>query len=72
MTVFLRPELPPYSECRPPYSPAGTYGKNNVTPEVIRILSDRLDSKDKVIILKESAEATDWVYALIKKVCQKM
>ena len=49
-----------------------TLGKNNVTPEFIRILSDRLDSKDKVIILKESAEATDWVYALIKKVCQKM
>lgn len=49
-----------------------TLGKTNVTPEVIRILSDRLDSKDKVIILKESAETTDWIYALIKKVCQKM
>lgn len=46
--------------------------KTNITPEVIRILSDRLDSKDKVIILKESAETTDWIYALIKKVCQKM
>ena len=47
-------------------------GKDNVTPEIIRILSGRLDSKDKVIILKESAETTDWIYALIKKVCQKM
>lgn len=45
-----------------------TLGKNNVTPEVIRILSDRLDSKDKVIILKESAEATDWVYDVIKNI----
>lgn len=41
-------------------------GKDNVTPEIIRILSDRLDPKDKVLILKESAEATDWVYDIIK------
>lgn len=43
-------------------------GKDNVTPEIIRTLSDRLDSKDKAIILKESAEATDWVYDIIKNV----
>ena len=45
-------------------------GKDNVTPEIIRILSDRLDSKDKVLILKESAEATDWVYDIIKVICR--
>lgn len=45
-------------------------GKDNVTPEIIRILSDRLDSKDKVLILKESAEATDWVYGIIKRICR--
>lgn len=45
-----------------------TLGKDNVTPEIIRILSDRLDSKDKVLILKESAEATDWVYDIIKNI----
>ena len=45
-----------------------TLGKDNVTPEIIRILSDRLDSKDKMIVLKESAEATDWVYAIIKNI----
>lgn len=43
-------------------------GKDNVTPEIIRTLSDRLDSKDKVIILKESAEVTDWVYDIIKNI----
>lgn len=43
-----------------------TLGKDNVTPEIIRILSDRLDSKDKALILKESTEATDWVYDIIK------
>ena len=43
-------------------------GKDNVTPEIIRILSDRLDSKDKVLILKEAAEATDWVYDIIKNI----
>lgn len=45
-----------------------TLGKHNVTPEIIRILSDRLDSKDKVLILKESAEATDWIYDIIKNI----
>ena len=45
-----------------------TFGKDNVTPEIIRILSDRLDLKDKTIILKESAEATDWVYDIIKNI----
>ena len=43
-----------------------TLGKDNVTPEIIKALSDRLDSKDKVIILKEATEATDWVYDIIK------
>ena len=43
-----------------------TLGKDNITPEIIRILSDRLDSKDKVLILKESAEATNWVYDIIR------
>lgn len=41
-------------------------GKGNVTPEIIRILSDRVDSKDKALILKESAAATDWVYDILK------
>lgn len=45
-----------------------TLGKDNVTPEIIRILSDRLDSKDKVLILKESAETTDWIYDIIKNI----
>lgn len=45
-----------------------TLRKDNVTPEIIRILSDRLDSKDKVLILKESAEATDWIYDIIKNI----
>ena len=43
-------------------------GKDNVTPEIIRILSCRLDSKDKVLLLKESAEATDWVHDIIKNI----
>ena len=45
-----------------------TLGKDNVTPEIIRILSDRLDSKDKVLILKESAETTDLIYDIIKNI----
>lgn len=45
-----------------------TLGKDNVTPEIIRILSGRLDSKDKVLLLKESVEATDWVHDIIKNI----
>lgn len=43
-------------------------GKDNVTPEIIRILSGRLDSKDKMLLLKESTEATDWVHDIIKNI----
>lgn len=45
-----------------------TLGKTNVTPEIIRTLSDKLPKADKEAMLKEAAESTDWVYNIIRKI----
>ena len=47
-----------------------TLGKERVSSEVIAILSDKLTSEEKLTALKEAAESTDWVYNIIKKVCE--
>lgn len=46
-----------------------TLGKANVTPEIVRTLSERLSDDEKEACLKEAAEATDWVYDTIRKIC---
>ncbi len=45
-----------------------TLGRVNVTPEIIRTLSDKLTEADKEAMLKEAAESTDWVYDTIRKI----
>lgn len=45
-----------------------TLGKENVTSEVILMLSDRLTDIDKVAMLREATESTDWVYDTIRKI----
>ncbi len=45
-----------------------TLGKANVTPKIIRELSDKLTEADKEAMLKEAAESTDWVYDTIRKI----
>ncbi len=45
-----------------------TLGRANVTPEIIRTLSDKLTETDKEAMLKEAAESTDWVYDTIRKI----
>lgn len=47
-----------------------TLGKERVSGEVIAIVSDRLTSEEKLTALKEAAESTDWVYNIIKKICE--
>ena len=46
-----------------------TLGKENVSKEVIVMLSDKLTFEEKTTILKEAAESTDWVYNVIRKIC---
>lgn len=46
-----------------------TLGKANVTQEIIEILSAKLSDTDKVAMLKEAAESTDWVYDTIRQIC---
>ncbi len=45
-----------------------TLGRANVTPEIIRMLSEQLTKTDKEAMLKEAAESTDWVYDIIRKI----
>jgi RNA-binding protein YhbY len=46
-----------------------TLGKANVTPEIIQTLSDKLSNEDKIAMLKEATESTDWVYDTIRQIC---
>ena len=46
-----------------------TLGKNNVTSEVIQILSTKLSLSEKQACLKEATESTDWVYDTIQQIC---
>lgn len=45
-------------------------GKERITQEVIKALSDKLTSEEKTAALKEAAESTDWIYDTIKKICE--
>ncbi len=45
-----------------------TLGRANVTPEIIRTLSDKLTEADKEAMLREAAESTDWVYDTIRRI----
>lgn len=46
-------------------------GESNVTNEDISILKSNLTSKEKEIILEETKTSTNWIYEIIKKVCEK-
>ena len=46
-----------------------TLGKANVTRKIVRTLSERLSDDEKQACLKEAAEATDWVYDTVRKIC---
>ena len=45
-----------------------TLGKTNVTSKTVQMLKSRLDEDDKIAILKEAAQSTDWVYDIIRQI----
>lgn len=47
-----------------------TLGKENIKPETIKILSEKLSESEKEAMLTEAAEATDWVYNIIRQICK--
>lgn len=47
-----------------------TLGKANVTRETIGILSSKLTDADKTALLEEGSESTDWVYDIIRQICE--
>lgn len=46
-------------------------GKANVTPEVVKMLASKLSDTDKVALLKEGKESTDWVYDTLRQISGK-
>lgn len=40
------------------------------TKKTIRVLSRRLNEGEKAALLAEGAEATDWIYTVIKEICK--
>lgn len=47
-----------------------TLGRENIKPETIKILSERLNEHEKAAMLTEAAEATDWIYKIIREICK--
>ena len=47
-----------------------TLGKEHVDEKTIRMLSRRLNEDEKAALLAEGAEATDWIYTVIKEICK--
>lgn len=45
-----------------------TLGKEHVDEKTIRVLSRRLNEDEKAALLAEGAEATDWIYTVIKEI----
>lgn len=46
-------------------------GKENISEETIRILSDKLCKEDKKILLEESKYSTSWIYEVIRQICKE-
>ena len=44
--------------------------KEHVDEKTIRVLSRRLNEDEKAALLAEGAEATDWIYTVIKEICK--
>ena len=47
-----------------------TLGKEHVDEKTIRVLSRRLNEDEKAALLAEGAEATDWIYTVMKEICK--
>lgn len=47
-----------------------TLGKENITQDIIEMLSGKLTASEKAAALTEAAESTDWVYKIIKQICE--
>lgn len=45
-----------------------TLGKTNVTFKTVQMLKSRLDERDKIAMLKEATQSTDWVYDIIRQI----
>lgn len=49
-----------------------TLGEDNIGDKEINILKKELSYEDKKIILKESEKTANWIYEIIKKICNEV
>jgi hypothetical protein len=46
-------------------------GCDNINPSIIEMISSRLSVDDKEAMLREASESTDWIYDMIRKICER-
>jgi len=46
-------------------------GRDNIDPSIIEMISSRLSVDDKEAMLREASESTDWIYDIIRKICER-
>jgi hypothetical protein len=46
-------------------------GRDNIDPSIIEMISSRLSVDDKEAMLREASESTDWIYDMIRKICER-
>ena len=46
-------------------------GRENITDEIIDQIRDRLSLEDKERLLKEGRQSNNWIYTIIKLICEK-
>ena len=46
-------------------------GRDNIDPSIIETISSRLSVDDKEAMLREASESTDWIYDMIRKICER-
>ena len=46
-------------------------GRDNIDPSIIETISSRLSVDDKEAMLLEASESTDWIYDMIREICER-
>jgi hypothetical protein len=46
-------------------------GRDHIDPSIIETISSRLSNDDRESMLCEASESTDWIYDMIRKICER-
>lgn len=48
-----------------------TLGKNRIDDETLAVLRARLSKEERTRVLREAANSAEWIYAVLRKVCEE-